>query len=67
MEKSVPTQALRVGLDRVWGRGGRQPGSSQETEAGREWFLFPYHHILSSAVTTAAFAPFTAHAERGSD
>ncbi|KAF3834386.1 hypothetical protein F7725_025590 [Dissostichus mawsoni] len=29
------------------------PGSSEETKAGREWFLFPYHRILSSALTTA--------------
>ncbi|KAI9536833.1 hypothetical protein NQZ68_031142 [Dissostichus eleginoides] len=39
---------------------GSLPGSSQETKAGREWFLFPYHHILPSALTTAPFTPFTA-------
>lgn len=66
---AISPLCVRVGLGRGcgWGCGGRQPGSSQETEAGREWFLFPYHHILSSALTTAPFTPFTTHTDWGSD
>lgn len=64
----LPAQRVKVLLGQGWGcRSGRQPGSSQETEAGWEWLFCPYHHILSSALTTMPFTPFTVLAEQGSD